>query len=296
MRSTITRRSSHSRNVRSAARFPAVKEKQDVVSTITYRSLSSNATPPLSRLTDKSIATAKLPVGNSALSPFCICCIGTFWRKQKTMTNFLFSSLLIFTKVFLSSFRLYSFIFVFTVRDIRIFTRFILLPPAGGIWRTSGNVQDSDRKSRRGPKSSLLPESRGTMEAWIKSMEAARRSSNRMQRRISMHRADRSQYKHSEATAMAKSNFKHLRDSDVASWESIIRPMPVVFFVLLFASCRSSSVSLPSTLPSCSLSHQLLSFFGQCRFIRTADDVSRTVMWESGSRGVASMGTPSTVP
>lgn len=32
------------------------------------------------------------------------------------------------------------------------------------------------------------------------------------------------------------------------------------------------------------------------RFIPTADDVSRTVMWESGSRGVASMGTPSTVP
>ena len=165
MRSTITRRSSHSRNVRSAARFPAVKKKQDVVSTITYRSLSSNATPPLSRLADKSIATAKLPVGNSALSPFCICCIGTFWRKQETMTIFLFSSLLIITKVFISSFRLYSFIFDFTVRDIRIFTRFILLPPAGGIWRTSGNVQDSDRKSRRGPKSSLLPESRGTMES-----------------------------------------------------------------------------------------------------------------------------------
>lgn len=32
------------------------------------------------------------------------------------------------------------------------------------------------------------------------------------------------------------------------------------------------------------------------RFIPPADDVSRTVMWESGSRGVASMGTPSTVP
>lgn len=91
-------------------------------------SLSSNATPPLSRLTDKSIATAKLPVGNSALSPFCICCIETFWRKQETMTIFLFSSLLVFTKVFLSSFRLYSFIFDFIVRDVRIFTCFILLP------------------------------------------------------------------------------------------------------------------------------------------------------------------------
>lgn len=72
MRSTITRRSSHSRNVRSAARVPAVKEKQDALPTITYLSLSlspllslflsSNTTPPLSRFTDKSIATAKLPV------------------------------------------------------------------------------------------------------------------------------------------------------------------------------------------------------------------------------------------
>ena len=161
-------------------------------------SLFSNTTPPLSRFTDKSIATVKLPVEIPRVIALCSCSSVDVSAKagndrgvphfpREFSPRFLFDNFLSLCPWILQPPR---------VTPSEIHTECFARKEFG---ERRGTFKVRNRKSRQGPKSSSLPETRGT--SW-----KARRGGTGGGHRIKcnaarrLHRSDRSQYKHTEAT------------------------------------------------------------------------------------------------